>query len=123
MLKKVYFGGIVLVILFVNYYQFLVVRTYEWPELLFLGRDVCLVLGGYAYFFRKQIFEAQVWQKIYYFLMAHLGFGFLLQIVPQSYIGDFSFTNGNLLTNIFAFLLVNSFFVPLYYSVYRLGEI
>jgi hypothetical protein len=115
---KIYFVIITLVIVFSHYYQFITTAKYTFFDYLILVRDVILVFGGFSYFFKKNLLSPSTWKYLYWYLLAHLILSVVQQILPSSYYGNLE--DGQIFLNIFVFILVMSFYIPLYFAVYIL---
>lgn len=122
MIGKLYVGVMGFVILFTLYYQFIITQNFNFFEAFQLFLNVGLLIGGYSYFYKKFVFEAKKWVLFYKILIGNVFLNILIAIMPSSYLGDFSLRNGGFWVNIFAYLLVLCFFVPLYYGIYKLGQ-
>lgn len=120
MLWKGYFWVVAVIILFSAYFQLFVTQSFKPFELLNLLSDIVLVVGGYSYVFHKKLLDTKNWGYVFKGLLILLGINFIYQIWPSSYVGDFSLLNASLFTNVFVFLLVTLFLLPLYYAVYQL---
>jgi hypothetical protein len=121
LLWKIYFGFISFIILVSAYYQFVIGQSFKILDLANFLAYFILLLGTYAYIFRKNILTAKNWKLTFKGLIGLVVINLIYQILPTSYVGDFSFLNGSLLTNIFVYILILCFFAPLYYAVYQLS--
>lgn len=108
------------VIAFSAYLQF-ITQDFKIFSLINLISNIILLVGSYSYVFKKKILESKKWEIIFKFLIGLLVINLIYQVWPSNYVGNFSLLNGALLTNIFAYLLITVFFIPLYIAVYRLG--
>jgi hypothetical protein len=120
MLWKFYFFGMGFVVLFSGYYQ-VVTGSYSLFDLVNLASSVGLLVGAYAYVFKKKLLTSKNWGYIFKALVGLVVVNMVYQVWPSNYVGDFSLLNGALLTNIFAYLFVTAFYLPLYYAVYQLS--
>lgn len=120
MLWKIYFFIIGFVILFSAYYK-LVVTSFGILDLINVVVELILLVGAYSYIFQKKLLSSKNWQLVFKGLLIFVGFNILYQIWPSNYVGNFSLLNGALWTNIFAYLFVLVFYLPLYYAVYQLS--
>ncbi len=120
--KKVYFFIVLLVTLFFYYYQFTITYNFSLIAIASFIRDIIVIVGGFSLYFKKDLFEIKRWQLIYKFLIGITIVTFVYQILPTSYFGNASVGNASLLTNIFVYLLLLTFYLPLYLAVYRLSK-
>lgn len=121
LLWKIYFGIMVFLTVFSGYFQLSITQNYNIFDLINLVANIVLLVGTYSYIFKKKITEVKKWKWIFKGLVVLIAINLLHQIMPSSYLGDFSLLNGSLLTNIFVYLLILVFYIPLYYAVYKLG--
>lgn len=121
MLGKIYFWGISLVILFTIYYQYVITQNYRLYDILQTGLQLLLLFGGFVYFFKRKLLTLENWQVVYKILVGNVILNLIIQILPTSYLGDFSLLNNGFLVNIFAYLAALIIFIPLYLAVYRLA--
>ncbi|KKQ10394.1 hypothetical protein A2858_01770 [Candidatus Daviesbacteria bacterium RIFCSPHIGHO2_01_FULL_36_37] len=123
MFSKIYFYLASSLLLFSVYYE-LVVNGFslDFYKIFLIVTNILVVLGGYSYFFKKQIFSTEVWKKIWYVVAANLGLSLLLQFMPKFLAGEFSIYYFNLLANLTGFILGTILFVPLYFAVYQLKQ-
>lgn len=122
MLWKIYILGIFILVFFSAYYQFVITQHYTLLDTVNNIANFILLAGGYSYVFKKTVLPSSQWKLVYKILLVLLGANILYQMLPTSFVGDYSFVNANLFTNIFAYLVVTAFFVPLYYAVYLLSQ-
>ena len=108
-------------VLFSGYYQFLT-SSFGVFDLINLVSNLVLLLGAYSYIFKKKLISAKNWGFVFKVLMGMVFVNLIYQIWPSSYVGNFSPLNGALVTNIFAYLFVTCFYLPLYYAVYLLSK-
>lgn len=121
MVGKVYFLIAAFVLLFSIYYQ--MVLTGFKPDFYNSFQiivNLILILGGYSYFFKKRVFEAEFWRKYAYVLGFSLILSLILQFMPRLLKGDFGIYYFNLETNLLGFLLGVIPLIPLYIAVYNL---
>jgi hypothetical protein len=118
---KIYFFGMTFMVLF-SFYFMMVTGGMGVFELLNMISNLVLLVGGYSYIFNKKLLTAKNWGYVFKGLLVWLGFNLLYQVWPSSYVGDFSFLNGALFTNVFVFMLVTSFLLPLYNATYLLTQ-
>lgn len=121
MLWKIYFWGMVVLISFTAYFQLRISRNYNVLDLVNIFTNFVLLFGGYSYVFKQNKLTKPAWQKIFKGLMVFLGINILYQLWPSNYRGDFSLINAYLLTNLFAYLLVLSLYLPLYLAIKSLA--
>lgn len=120
MLWKIYFYFIAFIVLFSAYYQLAVTSDFKILNLINLAANLVILLAGYCYVFKKKILETKNWKLIFKILMVLIVGNLIYQVWPSNYVGNFSLLNGALLTNIFAYLVAISLFIPLYYATYQL---
>lgn len=121
MVSKIYFWVIAFIILFTIYYQYIITANYRLFDILQTGLQLLLLLGGYVYFFKVKILTPKNWKFIYKVLIGNIILNLIIQILPSSYRGDFSFLNNGFLVNIFAYLASLIIFIPLYIATYKLA--
>lgn len=120
--KKIYFSVILFFTIFSYYYQFVIYSDFTpLPVLMFL-RDTILVVGGFSLYFNRPILEAQKWGYLFKFLLVLTISAFVYQILPTSFYGDFSIFNASFLTNVFVYLLLLCFYLPLFFAVNQLSK-
>lgn len=123
MVYKIYFYLAAFLLLFSVYYE-LVVNGFnlDFYRIFLIVTNILVVLGGYQYFFKKELFSKNFWRWGFYAVAANLGLSLLLQFMPKLLVGEFSIYYFNLLANLTGFILGTILFVPLYFVVYRLAS-
>lgn len=120
--KKAYFSFVLLLFTVTYYFQFAVSLDYAPLPVLFFIRDTLLIAGGFSLYFNRPFLEAKRWGVIFKFLVVLTVATFIYQIWPSSYFGGFSLLNASFLTNVFVYLLLLCFYLPLFFAVNQLSK-
>lgn len=120
--KKIYFIFILLFTTFSYYYQFAIYLNYAPLPVLLSIRDGLLVLGGFSLYFNKPLLDPKKWGVVFNLLVVLTAATFIYQVWPSSYYGDFSIFNASFLTNVFVYLLLLCFYLPLFFAVNQLSK-
>lgn len=121
--KKIYFAFILFWFAATYYFQFAISLDYSPLPILLFIRDSVLVAGGFSLYFDRPILDPKKWGYLFKFLLALTAATFVYQLWPTSYYGDFSLLNGSFLTNVFVYLLLLCFYLPLFFAVNQLARV
>lgn len=118
MLAKIYFSGVLLLLVLNTYYIYLVVKSLSNPVTLFqFIIQILLIIGLSSFAFKKKFFQAKIWKIIFFLALIHLGIGVINTLTQGSVYTAVGLQE--LLIGMLGFLILD---FPAYYALYKLSN-